>query len=130
MLNADAYPILQPPLIQQYLDANGIIMGKTNLAEMQDTITSIQPTANGINTPLNPYDPTRIAGGEPKTFRTLGQWHLGEPLNQQQGLNNLEYLAATIRDGDDIAATFRFAHIVSGTSPPQNVEIWLLTRVL
>lgn len=61
---ADFYPILQPPLIQQYLDANGIILGKTNLAEMQDTITSIQPTSNGINTPLNPYDPTRIAGGK------------------------------------------------------------------
>ena len=71
--NADFYPLLQPPLIQQYLDANGIIMGKTNLAEMQDTITSIQPSnlEYGINTPLNPYDPTRIAGGRPRTlFKT------------------------------------------------------------
>ena len=32
LLNADAYPSVNPPLIQAYLDANGIIMGKTNLA--------------------------------------------------------------------------------------------------
>ena len=61
---ADAYPTLNPPLIQQYLNASGIIMGKTNLAEMQATLTSINPHTNGITSPLNAYDPTRIAGGK------------------------------------------------------------------
>ena len=41
-----------------------LIAGKLNLGEMQDTITSINPTSNGISTPLNPYDPARISGGE------------------------------------------------------------------
>ena len=35
-------------LIQAYLNASGIIMGKTNLAEMQATLTSINPHTNGI----------------------------------------------------------------------------------
>lgn len=61
---ADAYPSMNPPPIELYYKANGIVLGKTNLAEMQATITSINPHANGITTPLNAYDPTRIAGGE------------------------------------------------------------------
>lgn len=77
---ADAYPLASAPLIDQYIAANGIILGKTNLGELQSggstnptasgvtTITSTNPpnpVAYEITTALNPHDPTRTPSGKP-----------------------------------------------------------------
>ena len=40
--------------------ANGILSSPDDL---QGTITSFNPTLNGITTPLNPYSPTHTSGG-------------------------------------------------------------------
>ncbi len=65
LLCADAYPPFSAPLVDQYLAANGIILGKMNLAELSSSITSINPNVpgNNITTPLNAYNQTKIAGG-------------------------------------------------------------------
>ena len=64
---ADAYPNRSAPLIDMYLQANGIILGKAALDELQDGGNSVNPTnfyADGlITTMLNAYNQTRIAGG-------------------------------------------------------------------
>lgn len=59
---ADLFPPFSAPLVDQYLNANGIILGKANLGEMQSGYAT-NPTSNGITTALNPYDPTRTASG-------------------------------------------------------------------
>ena len=50
-----------------YRKANGIILGKTTLAELSSSSTSINPNIPGVNilTPLNAYNQTRHTGGEP-----------------------------------------------------------------
>ena len=63
----DFFPPFSAPLVDQYLNANGIILGKTNLGELQSGYAT-NPTSNGITTALNPYDPTRTASG------TAGFW--------------------------------------------------------
>ncbi len=64
---ADAYPTSSAPLINSYLAANGIIMGKAALDELQDGGNSVNPTNQYeyglITTMLNAYNQTRIAGG-------------------------------------------------------------------
>ncbi len=64
---ADAYPTSSAPLINSYLAANGIIMGKAALNELQDGGNSVNPTTQYkyglITTMLNAYNQTRIAGG-------------------------------------------------------------------
>ena len=61
-----------------YLAANGIIMGKAALDELQDGGNSVNPTnryADGlITTMLNAYNQTRIAGGV-HLFTTLHKKH-------------------------------------------------------
>jgi len=49
-----------------YKQANGIILGKMNLAELSTSIGSINPNipGNNITTPLNPYNQTKIPGGD------------------------------------------------------------------
>lgn len=72
-LLAEAFPNFDAPLIETYKAMNGIILGKVNLAELSSTVTSINPNGpgcysyNGVgcSTPLNAYNQTRIAGGEP-----------------------------------------------------------------
>jgi mandelamide amidase len=62
---SNAYPPFSAPLIDAYIAANGIIMGKTNLAELSSSVTSINPNmpGNNITTPLNAYNQTKISGG-------------------------------------------------------------------
>ncbi len=71
MADADAYPTSSAPLIDSYLAANGIIMGKAALDELQDGGNSVNPTTQYeyglITTMLNAYNQTRIAGGEVQT---------------------------------------------------------------
>ncbi|DBA75672.1 TPA: hypothetical protein ACH3X2_009037 [Trebouxia sp. C0005] len=63
----NAYPTSSAPLINSYLAANGIIMGKAALDELQDGGNSVNPTNQYeyglITTMLNAYNQTRIAGG-------------------------------------------------------------------
>ncbi|KAL3134878.1 hypothetical protein ABBQ32_007844 [Trebouxia sp. C0010 RCD-2024] len=63
----NAFPTKSAPLIDMYLAANGIIMGKAALDELQDGGNSVNPTnqyTDGlITTMLNAYNQTRIAGG-------------------------------------------------------------------
>jgi len=49
-----------------YKQANGIVLGKMNLAELSTSIGSINPNipGNNITTPLNPYNQTKIPGGD------------------------------------------------------------------
>ena len=58
-------PPYSAPLIDMYKQANGIILGKMNLAELSTSIGSINPNipGNNITTPLNPYNQTKIPGG-------------------------------------------------------------------
>ncbi|KAL3136240.1 hypothetical protein ABBQ32_007252 [Trebouxia sp. C0010 RCD-2024] len=58
-------PPFSAPLIDTYKQANGIILGKMNLAELSTSIGSINPNipGNNITTPLNPYNQTKIPGG-------------------------------------------------------------------
>lgn len=67
VMTADAYPTSSAPLINSYLAANGIIMGKAALDELQDGGNSVNPTNQYeyglITTMLNAYNQTRIAGG-------------------------------------------------------------------
>lgn len=58
-------PPFSAPLIDAYKQANGIILGKMNLAELSTSIGSINPNmpGNNITTPLNPYNQTKIPGG-------------------------------------------------------------------
>lgn len=65
------FPATSAPLVDQYLAANGIILGKANLGELQSG-GATNPTVSGTNsegfvynitTALNPYDPTRTAQG-------------------------------------------------------------------
>ena len=60
---ADFFPASSAPLVDQYLAANGIVLGKANLGELQSGYAT-NPTSNGITTALNPYDPTRTASGQ------------------------------------------------------------------
>ena len=60
---ADFFPTFSAPLVDQYLAANGIVLGKANLGELQSGYAT-NPTSNGITTALNPYDPTRTASGK------------------------------------------------------------------
>lgn len=59
-------PPYSAPLIDMYKQANGIILGKMNLAELSTSIGSINPNipGNNITTPLNPYNQTKIPGGD------------------------------------------------------------------
>lgn len=59
-------PPFSAPLIDTYKRANGIILGKMNLAELSTSIGSINPNmpGNNITTPLNPYNQTKIPGGD------------------------------------------------------------------
>ncbi|DBB14631.1 TPA: hypothetical protein ACH3X3_004893 [Trebouxia sp. C0006] len=59
---ADFFPASSAPLVNQYLAANGIVLGKANLGELQSGYAT-NPTSNGITTALNPYDPTRTSSG-------------------------------------------------------------------
>ena len=52
------------PLVDSYKAANGIILGKTVLAELSSSGTSINPTTARLTTPLNPYNNTRHTGGK------------------------------------------------------------------
>lgn len=61
--SADFYPASSAPLVDQYLAANGIVLGKANLGELQSGYAT-NPTSNGITTALNPYDPTRTSSGK------------------------------------------------------------------
>lgn len=65
------FPATSAPLVDQYLAANGIILGKANLGELQSG-GATNPTVSGTNregfvynitTALNPYDPTRTPQG-------------------------------------------------------------------
>ena len=49
-----------------YLDANGIVLGKTNLGELQSGFAT-NPTnlTYGITTALNPYNPIISPSGKP-----------------------------------------------------------------
>lgn len=58
----DFFPSSSAPLVNQYLAANGIVLGKANLGELQSGYAT-NPTSNGITTALNPYDPTRTSSG-------------------------------------------------------------------
>lgn len=62
---AGRMPPFSAPLINAYKQANGIILGKANLAELSWSISSINPNNpnNNVTTPLNPYNQTKIAGG-------------------------------------------------------------------
>ena len=73
-------PPYSAPLVDQYLAANGIILGKANLGELQsggatnptvvNGLTSIStsyppnPVEYTITTSLNPHDPTRTPSGK------------------------------------------------------------------
>jgi len=59
-------PPYSAPLIDMYKQANGIILGKMNMAELSTSIGSINPNipGNNITTPLNPYNQTKIPGGD------------------------------------------------------------------
>ncbi|DBA92431.1 TPA: hypothetical protein ACH3X1_002668 [Trebouxia sp. C0004] len=59
---AEFFPASSAPLVDQYLAANGIVLGKANLGELQSGYAT-NPTSNGITTALNPYDPTRTSSG-------------------------------------------------------------------
>ena len=67
MLLADLYPSVNTPLVDQYLAANGIVLAKTNLGELQSGYATNpnSPTCDYCTTALNPYDPTRSPQGEP-----------------------------------------------------------------
>lgn len=64
--HADLYPSVNTPLVDQYLAANGIILAKTNLGELQSGYATNpnSPTCDYCTTALNPYDPTRSPQGE------------------------------------------------------------------
>ena len=65
VLAADLRPAVSAPLVQKYLDANGIILGKTNLGELQSGgSTNPNNEEYGINTALNPYNPVITPSGE------------------------------------------------------------------
>ena len=65
---ADLYPSINTPLVDQYLAANGIVLAKTNLGELQSGYSTNpnSPTCDYCTTALNPYDPTRSPQGEPQ----------------------------------------------------------------
>ena len=78
--DAGMFPPFSAPLVDQYLNANGIILGKTNLGELQSGYAT-NPTSNGITTALNPYDPTRTASGT--SLHSSSQQRLTKPTSAQ-----------------------------------------------
>lgn len=60
---AGHYPPFSAPLIDQYLAAGGIIMGKTALHELSAGGTSIGPTSNNLTSVLNPWNVIHHTGG-------------------------------------------------------------------
>lgn len=57
-------PPVSAPLIDNYLNANGIIMGKAALHELSFGGTSVGPTSNNLTSVLNPWNVVHHAGGE------------------------------------------------------------------
>ena len=51
-------------LVQKLLAAGGVVMGKTRMHELAYGVTSISPAFGPVS---NPYDVTKIPGGEPCT---------------------------------------------------------------
>ena len=55
--------------VRRLIAANGVVMGKTRMHELAYGVTSINPVFGPV---LNPYDVTKIPGGDTSIIGKLG----------------------------------------------------------
>ena len=58
-------PSNSSPVVTRLLDAHGIVLGKTNLEELAEGLTTINPVYGPV---LNPYNNLRDVGGKAVCF--------------------------------------------------------------
>ena len=61
MLNAGLRPSNSSPVVTRLLNAHGIVLGKTNLEELAEGLTTINPVYGPV---LNPYNNVYDVGGK------------------------------------------------------------------
>ena len=76
-------PSNSSPVVTRLLKAHGIVLGKTNLEELAEGLTTINPVYGPV---LNPYNNLHDVGGKLRRCRTHDAW-LGDAVQQtQQGM--------------------------------------------